>query len=405
MSGYDWKSNPWCWAVTFRVVTDARPEVKHRPILFSGEMVRAILDRRKTQTRRPVRGNRARVPVTLADRKAGLDGAFWAQPGGWVRCPFGAPGDSQTCVVHGADDRKSVKRSASAADPGITERRLPSGGGWSDLLSDEVRGLRAQDSGGLVSLERPRHSEGLSNHLAVSRESKGDRPCPSTGVHGVSRAPADASPSGAAPGRRFGQQPADESCLGDATGELERPESARPGLRGREASRSEAKRRGARSSTMVAREGALLDPSYCEDAGDVTILDSGRCSCPPRLWVRETWAPADLRYSPLAPVLYRADGDAQPVKDERWRPSIHMPRWASRLTLEVVDVRVQRLQEISEADARAEGVEPCGGFMATAGCWRNYGSEGPSFGSARESYRSLWDSIYGARPPSSRRAA
>ena len=75
------------------------------------------------------------------------------------------------------------------------------------------------------------------------------------------------------------------------------------------------------------------------------------------LWVRETWAsdvdgcPAGLGYRAdhLDP---RGDGPANPM---RWRPSIHMPRWASRLTLEITAVRVERLQDISEADARAEG--------------------------------------------------
>lgn len=73
-----------------------------------------------------------------------------------------------------------------------------------------------------------------------------------------------------------------------------------------------------------------------------------------RLWVRETWASLSAGNRP--PFVYRADGDGERVRvDAPWRPSIHMPRWASRITLEITDVRVQRLQEISDEDARAEG--------------------------------------------------
>lgn len=73
-----------------------------------------------------------------------------------------------------------------------------------------------------------------------------------------------------------------------------------------------------------------------------------------RLWVRETHI--DLG----ACFLYRADADAEQERaiaapGQRWAPSIHMPRAASRLTLEITGVRVERLQEISEADAVAEG--------------------------------------------------
>ena len=77
---------------------------------------------------------------------------------------------------------------------------------------------------------------------------------------------------------------------------------------------------------------------------------------------------------------------------------MHMPRWASRLTLEVTGVRVERLQDISEEDARASGVER----WVVGDGWREYGlSEADEavvnvpMESARESFRSLWVSLYG----------
>jgi hypothetical protein len=93
-----------------------------------------------------------------------------------------------------------------------------------------------------------------------------------------------------------------------------------------------------------------------------------------KLWVRETWAalhgdPEDFHGShdiPLSSgdgywkVAYKADGTWPEKRMDRgfdWRPSIYMPRWASRITIEITDVRVQRLREIDEDDAQAEGVE------------------------------------------------
>lgn len=101
------------------------------------------------------------------------------------------------------------------------------------------------------------------------------------------------------------------------------------------------------------------------------------------LWVRETWAP--FPDDPPWRAEYKADGeigeDGQhvPMWSKRWRPSIHMPRWASRLTLRITDVRVQRLQEITEEDAIAEGCEYKPGMTC------------------RNVFAALWDSINGKR--------
>lgn len=84
-----------------------------------------------------------------------------------------------------------------------------------------------------------------------------------------------------------------------------------------------------------------------------------------------------------------ADHSGHPVGP--WVPSIHMPRWASRLALTVTDVRVQRLQDISEEDAIAEGCDPV--HFAPGGSTGN-----PSDGwlSYSEGFRTLWNSLHGA---------
>jgi len=92
----------------------------------------------------------------------------------------------------------------------------------------------------------------------------------------------------------------------------------------------------------------------------------GRIYCPcgapgDRLWVREAWRPcgddemsAEAVQALRPSIAYRADEPWD--KESKWRPSIHMPKWASRITLEVTDIRVERLQEIAEEEALAEGV-------------------------------------------------
>lgn len=73
-----------------------------------------------------------------------------------------------------------------------------------------------------------------------------------------------------------------------------------------------------------------------------------------RLWVRETFAPWE-NHEGLVGIDYRATAKCNQI-DRKWRPSIHMPRWASRLTLIVTDVRVHRLNKICLADVYAEGI-------------------------------------------------
>lgn len=134
---------------------------------------------------------------------------------------------------------------------------------------------------------------------------------------------------------------------------------------------------------------------------------------PSRLWVRETWAPVnpDEPKGRGTEVVYRADlpnlAEELAVKRlapgaRRWHPSIFMPRWASRITLEVTGVRVERLRDLSEADAVAEGARHFPDLPST----HPYGQDNrwsmgeptatdECLGSARHAFGNLWESING----------
>ncbi|CAK7025875.1 MAG: hypothetical protein DELT_02580 [Desulfovibrio sp.] len=91
---------------------------------------------------------------------------------------------------------------------------------------------------------------------------------------------------------------------------------------------------------------------------------------------------------------YRWEHGKAPVK---WRPSIHMPRWAARIFLEVVSVRAERLQDISEEDAIAEGIQKSIGGMWCGAPHKAHGAP-RQHNSAREAFADLWNSLYSNRP-------
>jgi hypothetical protein len=161
-----------------------------------------------------------------------------------------------------------------------------------------------------------------------------------------------------------------------------------------------------------------------------------------RLWVRETWMPdppiddtwastewsgcgrriADVveHYRKPEFCLYAASWQSS---DLNWKPSIHMPRWASRITLEVTGVTVERLQDITEEQAKAEGVtgraasdtwlcvpkepeagpfevfiEPDESFRKEHGLAFVKHQPGRELLNARQAFSQLWDGINGQRP-------
>ncbi|WP_164052519.1 hypothetical protein [Serratia marcescens] len=159
----------------------------------------------------------------------------------------------------------------------------------------------------------------------------------------------------------------------------------------------------------------LQKPTKTKDGIYTHVMDApGHGLCPfgkvgDRLWVRETWA--DVNHDGHPAIAYRADGGLRAIGEDdgeeedpnlekywfaqwyadlisgaegNWRPSIHMPRWASRITLEITAVRVERLNDISHEDAKAEG------------CCYGRGGGIPDFAvTPADHFPTLWASIYG----------
>lgn len=159
------------------------------------------------------------------------------------------------------------------------------------------------------------------------------------------------------------------------------------------------------------------EPYWVDEDGELFVMDEGGAYEPAehaiggrfgakgdRLWVKETfqpfWADPDIRPTKGWKdgrdgyrINYVADSEPEPYEHEddlRLTPSIFMPRWASRILLEVVSVRIERLHKITEEDAKREGVDPTNGHQIRGALIGN----GPSH---REGFAQIWEDINGKR--------
>lgn len=156
-------------------------------------------------------------------------------------------------------------------------------------------------------------------------------------------------------------------------------------------------------------EGVTIAPEeyiWChEDWVGNIVGEQGKCpyGIPgDKLWVRETWkhhwASRDgisgpgIQYKADGVIYGRVESTSQVNSDKHWRPSTNMSRWASRLTLQIIDVRVEKLQEILYEDAVVEGIEKHRLATKNYNYWINYH---PNYSSglvhAQASFHTLWD--------------
>lgn len=129
------------------------------------------------------------------------------------------------------------------------------------------------------------------------------------------------------------------------------------------------------------------------DRKDISLVDNSRFGQPgDLLWVRETWIDTFIPHCvPVGGIYYKADHPED--KSLRWRPSIHMPKSAARIWLQVEEIRVERLQDITEEDAIAEGIEQIDQHGQKV--WKRYDGYNTVTSSPIVSFWSLWVSING----------
>ncbi len=407
--------------------------VKERPILFSGPMVKAIRDGRKTQTRRV---------ITPQPSESWMNGtSVFSKPAEWAHyyktvrgqirknlwimhptknkeivCPYGTPEDRllcYTCINGQTDNTQTHSR--------ITERRLQSGIGRANLQPDALRGIRPKVASGMVSAEgqlgQKERQAHVSQNQPLPRKQEGYEIGSSVGVHGVSWDAAKGQAGSETQRREQGEQQAVESVLGEPDRELARQEDSRNGHGRRGALGGEVHKRGTEAHSLGSSEGALQSEARGACAQCQLVVDKRYRCGGARLWVRESFYAyghyqhtgnltetgkreiefIDLTLRSNLACQYAVDTSPPTSSnkfDTGWhkRPSIFMPRWASRINLEITNVRVERLQEISEVDAKAEGIQE---VECIAPC---FDGGGAAFGpNAQVAFMRGWDSINGKR--------
>jgi hypothetical protein len=310
--------------------------MKERPILFSAEMTRVILSGAKTQTRRVVK----RVPD--ANGTSFTAGVLLGVGDWWSMCPYGVPGD-RLWVRHRADLFSVYFKPIpgweglyAAGTDGLVyrmDRREP----------EPLKGSPASKGYLTVSLSRGQW-ETHSVHKLVCEAYYGPAPFGGAQVRHVDGIQTNNAPENLDWGTQE-QNWQDRKAHGRGMGADHHAAKL--------ADHVEDIRRSAESQRALAAH-------YEVSQSTIQAIRAGRS------YGKHEPAPRNLTAFKL------------------WRSPLFMPRWASRITLEVTDVRVERLQSISEEAARAEGVDPLE--------W----SGGPANADARAAFHELWDRINGS---------
>ena len=306
--------------------------MKEHPILFKGDMVRAILEGRKTETRRVIKDTEFIYSLT---------------------------GDRIYCKLLYMEDYNDESRIE--GNTSISKRRLQSWIRWTDLFSNEIQRLWEKGIRGLVSIKRSQNGKGLYGDFNESQQQEGNQNSTQACLYGISR---DALPQ-IITGQTFGWKPSEQqtgkSEMGNTIRELGRPESSRTRDRGRKTPNGETFKRRMLTFEMGNKEWAMQPATGSKSIGNVSGWNISYCKFQKKLnlWVRETFMIETEQGIPTGGIIYRATNKPEHDRDIplRWKPSIFMFRKYSRITLEITEIKVERVQDITTEGAKTEGCD------------------------------------------------
>jgi hypothetical protein len=361
---------------------------RERPILMSTPMLQALLAGRKTQTRRICKEDWI---LKLTDHK--------------IEAIYGD---------HFERDTRSP------------QLRLQSWQRWKDLFEDTICWFWKKGVRGLVCISRTQNKKGLSISISLPSRQEDDQKRTSSDMYGISWLAGETVAASSSLGRESREQQTGQSEVGDSARKLAGSKGSWKRDGRRKASYEQINGQRTRVYKMGSGKGYCITESYCEDVGLVAIRYSEDLPYEKGmiLWVRETFIQGQLMDAeemfvyddnghPIDKTWYRADGDldrwfnGSSMVEVPWKPSIRMPKSAARIWLEITDIRVERVNDISEADAIAEGIiVTTSGDSGIGEVWyKDYFADASGYGhpdhdfpivsSPVESYASLWKSING----------
>jgi hypothetical protein len=350
--------------------------VKERPILFKPENIRAIIEGRKTQTRHVIKPQPDFVCRIVDDR---------------LQCCYSIGHENK--VWHTAE-----------TNPRIAELRLHGGARWTSVLANEIQGLWAEGVRGLVSIARPQDQEGLFKCIVVPPRHQSYQVRPPADLQRIPRSTTIENISSTTSRWKPIQQSPQQSEVGDTVGELDGSKAPRQALSQLDLQIHE---RGTGTYSLGNQQRSMQSAKCGKNSrlhSKLHFLDSPYVVAQ-HIWVREPYAhffkgkTADAcKYladagTPDWPQTHSKAHALDSWKGQ-WKSAMFMPRWASRITLEITEVRVERVQDISGVDSLAEGITVFDGERMI------YAESEERKGNIyRDEYRRLWDSINGKTYP------